>query len=267
MISSLRPGGERLTGVFRSAEFEVPASLTFTITGHSGNPTTRPTAKLFSTGRRCHWARAEKDAATAHDSGVEMEWDLRSLAGHRARLEIVDGDSNGSFAWLAVGGFKPDVAPIPEPRSGHRCQTATGRRPSRARPTFGRNAGGRRGCCRESLAPTQARSLVAQAILANGNAQQQIKLTELLADEASPEPLRLAIATHGAHLPTVQEPLLKALGQAPAELCRSSSPGHSPKTRRAPGACSRQWKKVRRRPGYCWTFTSATGSRRNAWRC
>ena len=39
-----------------------------------------------------------------------------------------------------------------------------------------------------------------------------------MADEASPEPLRLAIATHGAHLPTVQEPLLKALGQAPANL-------------------------------------------------
>ena len=38
----------------------------------------------------------------------------------------------------------------PRPRSGHRCQTATGRRPSRARPTFGRNAGGRLGCCRES---------------------------------------------------------------------------------------------------------------------
>ena len=47
MISSLRPGGERLTGVFRSAEFEVPASLTFTITGHSGNPTDCPTAKII----------------------------------------------------------------------------------------------------------------------------------------------------------------------------------------------------------------------------
>ena len=46
MISSLRPGGERLTGVFRSAEFEVPG-LTFTITGTAATLTDRRTAKII----------------------------------------------------------------------------------------------------------------------------------------------------------------------------------------------------------------------------
>ena len=204
------PRGERCGRCAR-----LPASLTFTITGHSGNPDRPPNGKNYfqlvdaATGRVL-----KKTLPPRNDSGVEMEWDLRSLAGHRARLEIVDGDSNGSFAWLAVGGFKPDVAPIPDhdPATVAKRQQAASQVVHDLRLVETLEAAS--AVAGNPLAPTEARSLVAQAILANGNAQQQIKLTELLADEASPEPLRLAIATHGAHLSTVQEPLLKALGQA-----------------------------------------------------
>ncbi len=219
MISSLRPGGERLTGVFRSAEFEVPPSLTFTITGHSGNPDNPPNGKNYfqlvdaATGRVL-----KKTLPPRNDSGAEMEWDLRSLAGHRARLEIVDSDSNGSFAWLAVGDFKPNVAPIPD----HDPATIANRQQAAARVVhdlrLDESLEAAAVVANNPLVPTEARSLVARAILTNGSTQQQSRLTELLADEASPEPLRLAIATHGAHLPALQEPLLKALGQAPANL-------------------------------------------------
>ncbi len=219
MISSLGPRGQRLTGIFRSGEFEIPSSLTFTITGHSGNPDNPTNGKNYFQLIDADSGRVlKKTPPPGNDSGVEMEWDLRLLTGRRARLEIVDGDSNGSFAWLAVGGFKPDVVPIPayDPATVAKRQQAVARVVHDLRLAGALDAA--EVVANNPLAPTEARSLVAQAILANGNARQQTKLGELLANGATPEPLRLAIASHGAHVPVVQESLLKALAQAPADL-------------------------------------------------
>jgi len=218
-ISSLRLGGERLTGVFRSEEFDVPAKLAFTIIGHRGNPDNPPNGKNYfqlvdvATGRVL-----KKTFPPRNDSGVEMEWDLRQFAGRRARLEIVDEDSNDSFAWLAVGGFKPEVMPLPE----HDLLATARRQRAAARMVHDLNLievfDTAESIAHNRSASTEARSLVARVLLANGTAKQQTKLTELLADETSPETLRLAIATHGSHLPAVHEPLLKVLCQAPADL-------------------------------------------------
>ena len=219
MISSLRHGGQRLTGVFRSSEFNVPSTLSFTITGHSGNPDKPANGKNYFQLIDADSGRVlKKTLPPRNDSGVEVKWDLRSLNGRRARLEIVDSDSNSRFAWLAVGEFKPEVVPIPDydPATVAKRQETAARmlHDLRLVETLDTAAV----VARSPLAPTEARSLVAQTILANGNARQQTKLGELLADDTAPESLRLAIATHGAHLEPLQEPLLKALGQAPADL-------------------------------------------------
>ena len=208
-----------MTGVFRSADFDTPAKLAFTIIGHSGNPDRPVNGKnYFQLVDAVSGRVLKKTAPPRNDAGVEMEWDLREFVGRRARLEIVDGDTNGSFAWLAVGGFEPDIAPIPE----HDLQTITRRQTAVARVVhdlkLGEVLNSAESIAHNPAASTEARSLVAQALLANGTALQQTKLGDLLTDETAPESLRLAIANNGAHLPAVQESLLKALGQAPAEL-------------------------------------------------
>src|SRR5262249_994216 len=40
-------------------------------------------------------------------------------AGKQGYLEIVDGDTGGAYAWIAVGRFEPEVVPMPatEPRA------------------------------------------------------------------------------------------------------------------------------------------------------
>ena len=219
IISSLRPGGERLTGIFRSTDFDIPAKLAFTIIGHSGNPDRPVNGKnYFQLVDSISGRVLKKTAPPRNDGGVEMEWDLREFAGRRVRLEIVDGDTNGSFAWLAVGGFEPNVAPIPE----HDLQTITRRQTAVARVVHDLKLRevliSAESIAHNPAASTEARSLVAQALLANGTAPQQTKLGDLLMDETAPESLRLAIANNGTHLPAVQEFLLKALCQAPAEL-------------------------------------------------
>jgi len=53
-------------------------------------------------------------AAPRNDIARIVEWDLSSIAGRRAYLEIVDGDEEGAYAWLAVGRFDPPVISVPE---------------------------------------------------------------------------------------------------------------------------------------------------------
>ena len=127
--------------------------------GHSGS---RPTAQrqLFSTGRRCHWARAEKDAARGRGrNGVGL-----AFTGGAARLEIVDGDSNGSFM---AGRWRLQTRGNPD----HDLATVAKRQQAAAvhdRLVETLEAG----LLQESPGTDRGPSLVAQAILANGNAQQ-----------------------------------------------------------------------------------------------
>lgn len=110
LISSLPPGGESLTGTFRSAEFTVPAELRFHLAGHDGFPDqpakglNRVQLREVATG-----ALLAQTPAPRTDVATPIRWDLAAHQGKRARVEIVDADNGPSYAWLAAGQFEPGV--------------------------------------------------------------------------------------------------------------------------------------------------------------
>jgi putative heme-binding domain-containing protein len=114
-ISSLSPGGEKLTGILKSREFSMPDRLSFFLAGHDGSPD-KPARKKNVVRLR--------DAATGkvlmhadpprNDVAQPVTWNLRAHAGKQGYLEIVDGNAGFSYAWLAVGRFKPEVVPLPK---------------------------------------------------------------------------------------------------------------------------------------------------------
>jgi putative heme-binding domain-containing protein len=113
-ISSLSPGGEKLTGILRSKFFDIPPKLSFFMAGHDGSPDKPPRKKNLIRLRD-----ASTDKVLAHtapprnDIAQPFSWDLGQHAGKQGYLEIVDGNAGHSFAWLAVGRFKPSVVPLP----------------------------------------------------------------------------------------------------------------------------------------------------------
>ena len=122
MLDSHPPGGEKLTGTYRSGTFDVPAKLGFWIAGHRGSMTAPPHEKNFvrlvDAGSGQELARAyppRNDVAqpvawlfaTAAPGEALKEGELARGSG-RAYFELTDGDTASSFAWLAVGGFEPE---------------------------------------------------------------------------------------------------------------------------------------------------------------
>ena len=110
LISSLPPGGERLTGILRSRPFPMPAKLSFFIAGHDGPPGKPPhhanLIRLIDPKSDEVFAKAEPPR---NDTARQITWDLSKHAGESACLEVVDGDDGDAFAWLAVGRFNPPV--------------------------------------------------------------------------------------------------------------------------------------------------------------
>jgi len=114
-VSSLPAGGESLTGVLTSREFEAPSRLRFFVAGHDGYPD-KPAQKRNVVRLRDASTREilMETPPPRHDTARAVEWDLAKYQGRRVKLEIVDGDTGDGYAWIAVGRFAPDVAPLPE---------------------------------------------------------------------------------------------------------------------------------------------------------
>ncbi|HXU78818.1 MAG TPA: PVC-type heme-binding CxxCH protein, partial [Methylomirabilota bacterium] len=113
-LCSLPPGGEKLTGILRSKEFAVPETMSFFMAGHDGLPDRFAGGKNFI--RLIETSTSQELARSApprNDTARPVTWDLKAHAGKTAFLEVVDGDTGDAYAWLAVGRFKPDVAPLP----------------------------------------------------------------------------------------------------------------------------------------------------------
>ncbi len=116
VISSLRRGeskAEQRRGMLRSKVFPAPEKISFWICGHRGTPKNPAHDKNFvrlveaSSGDeivRCYPPR--------NDVCQEISWDLADREGLQVRLEIVDGDDGGGYAWLGVTRFEPALLSV-----------------------------------------------------------------------------------------------------------------------------------------------------------
>lgn len=114
-ICSLSPGGEKFTGILRSKSFVVPAKLSFFMAGHDGPPGRPLQKKNFIRLREADSNEIlAQSAPPRNDTAQPLTWDLAQHAGKMAFLEIVDGNTDYAYAWLAVGRFGPAVVPLPK---------------------------------------------------------------------------------------------------------------------------------------------------------
>ncbi|HEX4144242.1 MAG TPA: PVC-type heme-binding CxxCH protein [Pirellulales bacterium] len=126
VVSSLREhnsAGEHLTGILHSPTFSLPPKLSFWMCGHDGPPGSavgkRNYARLvLSDGNEI--ARSEPPRS---DVAQRFEWDLTPLAGRSGNLEVVDADTGGAYAWIAIGRIEPAVVRIPQHAVGDRASS------------------------------------------------------------------------------------------------------------------------------------------------
>jgi hypothetical protein len=105
LISSF-PRGERRTGIYRSGEFELDASFHFYMAGHDGVPSKDPGRKNFVRLRDASThATLQTWYPPRNDTAQKFDWTPATPSSVRAYIEIVDGDTENAFAWLAVGRF------------------------------------------------------------------------------------------------------------------------------------------------------------------
>ena len=100
------PHGEQRTGVFRSAAFPLGESFGFYIAGHDGYPNQdlqsnnlvrlrdSLTHKVIQS-----WSPPRQDVA------VSRSWETGKHSDRRVYVELIDGDTAGAYAWMAVGRF------------------------------------------------------------------------------------------------------------------------------------------------------------------
>jgi putative heme-binding domain-containing protein len=122
-LTSSLPHGEDLTGVLRSPDFPLPARLSFWFCGHDGFPE-KPAGNLnFIRLRLAPGAAGAGSAALPgavlatepaprNDIARRITWELPEHAGKRVFIEAVDGDEGRAYAWIAFGGFEPELSQL-----------------------------------------------------------------------------------------------------------------------------------------------------------
>jgi hypothetical protein len=101
--------GEQRTGLYRSDSFEPGASLSFYVAGHDGFPDKPLKQANFVRLRDGANGEVLREASPPrNDVAQKVEWRTDDLAGRRVFVELVDGDTAGAFAWLAVGRFSDE---------------------------------------------------------------------------------------------------------------------------------------------------------------
>ena len=105
LISSF-PRGERRTGIYRSGQFDIDGPFHFYMAGHDGVPSKDPGRKNFV---RLRDASTHETLQTwyppRNDTAQKFEWTPDAPNPVCSYVEIVDGDTESAFAWLAVGRF------------------------------------------------------------------------------------------------------------------------------------------------------------------
>lgn len=101
--------GEQRTGLYRSESFEPGASLSFYVAGHDGFPDKPLKQVNFVRLRDSANRKVLREASPPrNDVAQKVEWSTNELAGRRVFVELVDGDTAGAFAWIAVGRFSDE---------------------------------------------------------------------------------------------------------------------------------------------------------------
>jgi putative heme-binding domain-containing protein len=112
-LTSSLPHGEHLTGTLRSVGFILPASLSFWLCGHNGFPEKPDHRKNVVRLRDAQTMQVLAEAFPPRsDTAKRVTWDLSTHQGKRGYVEVIDADTGGAYAWLAFGGFEPDLPPL-----------------------------------------------------------------------------------------------------------------------------------------------------------
>ena len=100
-LSSL-VGGEAQTGAIGSPPFVLSIdTIRFSIRGHDGMGGGRG-QNFVALVDNTTGAELRKTPAPGNDVLVPREWDVADLKGRTVRVQLVDGNSDGAFAWLGV---------------------------------------------------------------------------------------------------------------------------------------------------------------------
>ncbi|MFM1769552.1 MAG: hypothetical protein RJA22_2081, partial [Verrucomicrobiota bacterium] len=110
LVASSLPHGESLTGVLRSPDFPMPASLSFWFCGHDGFPDQPAGGRNLIRLRLLEDNRILATApAPRHDTARRVTWSFPERVGQPVYVEAVDGDAGPSYAWIGFGDFEPDL--------------------------------------------------------------------------------------------------------------------------------------------------------------
>jgi putative heme-binding domain-containing protein len=105
LFSSIEQGEQR-TGIFRSDSFEATESLSFYVAGHDGFPDQPSKGANFVRLRdSATGAMLRETPPPRNDVARKVEWQTKEFHGRNVFVELVDGDTAASYAWLAVGRF------------------------------------------------------------------------------------------------------------------------------------------------------------------
>ena len=218
-LMSSHPRGEKLTGRLRSRPFKLPARLSFFLCGHHGYPD-QPANQLNRV--RLVDARTGRALRTVypprHDTARQITWEF--AAGERGRevlLEVVDADTAGAYAWLAVGRFAPALPELElktDTDISHRL--ATGAELARDLKLDSLSQLLRTVLLNRQVG-AQARAKAAQAYLELTDAKQTVPVaTVILKNIREPLAVREAIVTASAARTALHAAAVEALVAAPA---------------------------------------------------
>ncbi|MEM8671279.1 MAG: PVC-type heme-binding CxxCH protein [Planctomycetota bacterium] len=108
-LTSSLSRGESYTGRLVSDAFPAPNRIRFYLAGHNGYPDQTDHRKNSiqlvddQTGQVI-----ERATPPRNDRAVLIDWDTSRMVDRRVRIECVDGDSAGAYAWIAFGDFEPE---------------------------------------------------------------------------------------------------------------------------------------------------------------
>nr|WP_207396728.1 c-type cytochrome [Bremerella alba] len=106
--------GEQQTGILRSRSFPLPEEIHFWLCGQDGLPGKKsPELNLVRVCLADGNRMIAQQKVPRNDVAKHFKLSLNKHAGKRGYVEVVDGNSSKSYAWIAVHDFSPEVPALP----------------------------------------------------------------------------------------------------------------------------------------------------------